>query len=75
MVAAVGVKGGEMKSDFSIAGGGTLYLLYPISAAAKEWAEEHIDPNHQSLGNGIAVEHRYIGDIVEGITADGLTVE
>jgi hypothetical protein len=34
---------------------------------------EHIPADAQTLGKGIAVEHRYIADIVKGIAEDGLT--
>ena len=30
---------------------------------------------HQTWGNAVAVDHRYIADIVQGIIADGLTVD
>lgn len=63
------------KYDFSVSGGGTLYMLYPLSKAAKQWADDNLPSDRQTLGTGIAVEHRYIGDIVQGIRNDGLTVE
>ncbi len=52
----------------------TVYLLRPLSEAAKEWARDHLPLDAQMLGDAIAVEHRYIGAIVEGIQKDGLTV-
>jgi hypothetical protein len=63
--------------DFSIEGEGRLcsvYLLRPLTPAAFDWIEEHIPEDAQRLGNAIAVEHRYIGAIAEGILADGLVV-
>ncbi len=60
--------------DFSVLGSGTVYLLVPRTQAAREWASEHISSEAQMLGSGIAVEHRYIADIVDGIQADGLTI-
>ena len=62
-------------ADFVVSGGGTLYLLTPLTDAAKDWVDQYIDPDHQSLGNSIAVEHRYIAGVVEGIVGDGLRVE
>jgi len=38
-----------------------------LTPAAFEWVEEHIPEGAQRLGNAIAVEHRYIGTIAEGI--------
>lgn len=60
--------------DFTISGGGTVYLLTPVSDAACEWVEDHLAPDRQYLGEGIAVEHRYIRDIIEGARRDGLVV-
>jgi len=63
--------------DFSIEGEGrfcTVYLLRPLTPAAFDWIDEHIPEDAQRLGTAIAVEHRYIGAIAEGIVADGLVL-
>ena len=62
-------------TDFTVSGGGTLYLLRPNTEAAKEWVADHIPDDAQRLGQAIAVEHRYIDDIVTGIQGDGLGVD
>lgn len=67
----------KSKPDFSIEGSGrfcTVYLLRPLTPRAFEWIDEHISEDHQTLGNAIAVQTRYIGPIAEGIVADGLIV-
>lgn len=61
-------------TDFTVSGGGSIYLLQPHTPAAREWVSEHLPADAQRLGTAIAVEHRYIGDIVEGIFSDGLEV-
>jgi len=64
-------------ADFLVTGEGpftTVYLLHPLTYAAEEWVAEHISEDSQRLGNAIAVEHRYIGDIVCGARNDGLAV-
>lgn len=64
--------------DFYVEGEGrfcTIYLLRPLTPAAIEWVEEHIPEDAQRLGNAVAVEHRYISDIVESIQNDGLAVQ
>lgn len=65
------------KLDFSVVGnsGDTVFLLIPKTKAAKAWVGEHIPADAMYLGRGVAVEHRYIMPIVEGILNDGLTVE
>jgi len=63
--------------DFSIEGSGrfcTVYLLRPLSPMALDWIEVHIPEDAQYLGNAVAVEHRYISDIVAGIQGDGLVI-
>jgi hypothetical protein len=64
-----------MDTDFTVAGGGTLYILRPNTDQAKAWVEEHIESDAQKWGGGVCVEHRYIGDIVNGIQAEGMTVQ
>jgi hypothetical protein len=61
--------------DFQVINQGSIFLLSPCSAAAHDWVAEHISDDHQEWGGSIAVEPRYIGDIVAGIKADGLSVE
>jgi hypothetical protein len=60
--------------DFELSGGGTIYLLRPKTDEAREWTNFNIPDDAQWLGGAVAIEHRYVGDIVEGILADGLTV-
>lgn len=62
-------------SDFILSGGGTVYLLLPVTESAKAWADENLPDDAQMLGSAIAVEHRYVRDIANGIIADGLTIE
>jgi len=71
------MKSPNTQADFSIEGEGhfcTVYLLRPLTPAAFEWVEEHIPEDAPRLGNAVAVEHRYITDIVAGIQGDGLAV-
>jgi hypothetical protein len=63
--------------DFSIEGEGrfcTVYLLRPLTPAALAWVEGHIPEDGQRLGNAVAIEHRFMGPIAEGIIADGLVL-
>ena len=69
--------GSSPTPDFSIEGEGpfcSVYLLRPLTPAAIDWIEQHIPDDAQRLGTAIAVEHRYIGAIAEGIVADGLVL-
>jgi hypothetical protein len=64
-------------ADFTVQGrpGDSVFLLCPQTEAASTWIEEHIPSDAMFLGSAVAVEHRYIGDIIEGIQSDELTVE
>lgn len=64
-----------MNADFVVANHGSIFLLQPRSAAAHKWIAEHLPEDRQNFGTSVVVEHRYIGEIVAGIQADGLEVE
>ena len=60
--------------DFEVQNEGTIYLLRPLTPAARAWVAGYIPDDAQYFGDAVVVEHRYIRDIVAGIVADGLTV-
>lgn len=61
-------------ADFVLGGGGSLYILTPVSIPAKDWCKDHLPEDATRWGMGYAVEHRYIGDIIEGIRDAGMEV-
>lgn len=61
-------------SDFSVRNEFTIFLLHPLTDAARKWIAEHIGAEAQRFGEAVVVEHRYICDIIDGILADGLEV-
>ena len=62
------------KPDLLVHGGGTVYTLHAVSRRGERWITEHIADDARRLGDAVAVEHRYIADIVRGAVADGLRV-
>lgn len=60
--------------DFTVSNEGSIFLLTPLTQAAKDWVEEHLPEDRQSFGGAVVIEHRYISDIVAGIQAYGLEV-
>ena len=63
-------------SDFQIENHGSIVLLRPLTDAAQAWATEHLSgPETQYFGGAVAIEPRYVGAILEGLSDDGLTVE
>lgn len=65
-----------MQPDFTIHNDGTIFLLFPNTAPAHSWVDEHIgqENGYQPYWPTVVVEHRFIADIVDGIQADGLSV-
>jgi hypothetical protein len=62
--------------DFEVVNQGNICLLCPQTDEAREWVHDNLNvESWQYLGRNIGVDHRYIGDIVAGIQADGLSVE
>ena len=60
--------------DFAISGGGTVYLLHPLTRAARPWVAEHRPVDARRLDHAGAVEWRYLGGIVGGAIGAGLVV-
>ena len=61
--------------DFTVENHGSIFLLQPLTPAAQTWIDENIPEDAQYLGSAVAVEHRYILDIVDGIQGDALEVK
>jgi hypothetical protein len=62
------------KVDFQVVNHGTLYLLIPNTPRAKQWVEDNLPQAHMKYDDASVVEHRYIGDIIDGIQADDLDI-
>lgn len=60
--------------DFSVSNHGTIFLLQPLTAAANEWIEQNLSEDRQTFGTAVAIEHRFILDVVDGIRNNGLRV-
>lgn len=63
-----------MNHDFTISFQGTISILYPKSTAAVEWIDEHV-PTYTAWCGGVVIDHRYVGDIVNGIHDAGLVID
>lgn len=61
--------------DFLFVDHGSIVIMHPRSDAARDWTEQHIPEDAQRWGRGgVVIEPRYVGDIIDGITNDGLEV-
>lgn len=64
-----------MDTDFIVMNHGSIILLMPCTDHARGWCQEHLPEDAPMFGRSFAVEPRYIGDIVDGVLADGFTVQ
>lgn len=62
----------EPEHDASVENHGSVYLVRPLTECAVTWLDEHTDGTW--FGNALAVEHRYVADLVAGMQDAGLTV-
>ena len=62
-------------TDIQIRDEGTIILLTPTSTAGREWCAEWINENGPQWSGAYVVERRYVADILDGMTDDGLTVQ
>ncbi len=62
-------------ADIRVNADGTIVLFTPLTAAGRAWIHHHTHSEPwQWLGDSLAVEHRYAGDLVQGMRKDGLKV-
>jgi hypothetical protein len=64
----------SISADFTVTDGGSVCLLTPTTSAARRWLDENIGEDAIYLGRGLAVERRFVDQIIEGIVADGFRV-
>lgn len=62
-------------TDVLVRSEGSIFLLTPMTDAAREWISNHIPEDAQYMGRSLVVEHRYVADIVAGMQSDGLIVK
>ena len=65
-----------MEIDFTVFSNGphpSIYLLTPHTSTAQAWLGENVQAeSYQFIGPSLAVEHRYIAEIDQGIRAAGM---
>jgi hypothetical protein len=61
-------------ADFEVSNHGTIYILTPLTAAARDWVAEFLPEDAQRWAGGVAIEHRYISGVVIGAQRDGLSM-
>ena len=61
-------------ADYEVSGGGSLFILTPLNEAARTNLEAGVSDEAQWWAGGVAVEHRYIGSLVEQLRGEGWVV-
>jgi len=64
-----------MSADVQLIRQSTIFLLEPLTAAARVWVEAHIPADVTRFGSAIMVEDRRIADTMSGIAIAGLSVD
>ncbi len=63
----------EPSADARVENHGTIFLVRPLTEPALDWLTEHTDGTW--FGNALAVEHRFVSDLVSGLRDCGFVVE
>lgn len=50
----------------------TVYLVKPLTETARDWIRENVVDRTTWFGRALAVEHRFLMDLLDGMEADGL---
>jgi hypothetical protein len=61
-------------TDIVVTCEGTIFLFEPLTAAAKHWIDENVQPDAQWFGNALVVEWRYAAELAAAMRADGLVL-
>jgi hypothetical protein len=54
---------------------GSIFVCIPDTDEGKDWIDQNISDDAMPWGRGIVIEHRFVGDIIQGAINDGLEVE
>jgi hypothetical protein len=64
----------KRNADFTLTDGGSVCLLTPTTSNARRWLDENIGEDAMYLGQGLAIERRYVQQIIDGVQSDGFEV-
>ena len=59
--------------DFTVENHGSIFIVQPLTSRVNDWLHEHTEGTW--FGGGLAVEHRYVADLVQGMLDEGFTTE
>jgi hypothetical protein len=53
---------------------GTVFLFCPLTSQAKEWIDEHVQPDAMWFAGALVVEHRFAWGLARGMIDAGLAL-
>lgn len=62
------------KIDFSVTNCGSLFLVHPLTKAARAWLDETAPEDAQFMGTAMAVEPRYLEGVREAAREAGFSI-
>ncbi len=65
----------QRETDVRVENHGTIFVFQPLTAAAREWIDEHVGGETTWFAGGLVVEHRFARDLAQGMLDDGLVVQ
>ena len=68
------MKSPSKRPDVLVHNEGTLFLFNPLTAQAREWIDENVQPDAQRFGTTLVCEHRYAWGLAQGMLVAGLVV-
>jgi dipeptidase len=61
--------------DLSFQDRGSVWIMRAKTKAGHAWISEKVEvPSYMRIGNGIAIDHRMVGDIMAGALEEGLSI-
>jgi hypothetical protein len=60
--------------DVLVHDAGTLFAFCPLTARAKAWIDENVQPDAQWFGDALIVEHRFAWGLAQGMKDEGLVL-
>ena len=60
--------------DVLVCNEGTVFLFCPLTSRAKEWIDEHVQPDALWFGSALVVEHRFAWGLAQGMKDAGLVL-
>ena len=51
-----------------------VYLIMPLTEQCDDWLTENVGDDAMYLGRSLAVEHRYVEDLVMGLRENGFAL-